>query len=278
MPSTLDTNNKKGIFALFKGESGTGKSVAALSFPKPFVFDFDRKMPAISNKHFPGKEVHWGNFEDIFEVAGQMKAFMETGCPFETLIFDSITTLSTLVLNSVGKVKGENAVDVLKSVNKKTNSIDVMGYDYYNAETNFIDRFLLENAQILHTRPGNPKHVIFLAHIVTVESAPDIRTKVITKSRSIVTAGRKSAAYIPTKFDEVYTFGYILPDLGDEITPVKRIAKTEVHGEDSAKTAYDFPGTIDFTRDRLKQGTGNFYQELCKYTSFEDEKVEELAL
>jgi len=268
MPSTLDKTKVKGLFALLKGESGEGKSVAALSFPKPYVFDFDRKMPAISNKHFPGKEVHWDTFEDIFAVSDKIAEFMMNGCPYETLIFDSITTLSTLCLNTLAKQKGEDPVKQIKLVNARDKKLEVMGFDYYNAETNFIDRYLLENAQILHAREGNPKHVLFLAHIVTVESAPDIRTKLVTKTRSIVTAGRKSAAYIPTKFDEVYMFGHKDPDPFEQRPAYKktrRIVMTELSGDDSAKTAYTFPGEIDFT-------DSSFYDILTNYTSFEEEK------
>lgn len=267
MPSTLDKDDKKGLFALFKGESGSGKTVAALSFPKPYVFDFDRKMPAISNKHFPGKEVHWDTFENIFKVADKLAEFMQFGCPYDTLIFDSITSLSTLVLNTVGQQKGENPVNVLKNVNPKDKKIEVMGFDYYNAETNFIDRYLLENAQILHARGDKPKHIIFLAHIVTVESAPDIRTKIVTKTRSIVTAGRKSAAYIPTKFDEVYLFGHEKADVFDEKSKAKRIVRTEIFDDDNAKTAYNFPGTIDHTNK-------SFYEILCGYEDFEELLIE----
>jgi predicted kinase len=68
MTSTLEPQSQRGLFALLKGASGSGKSTAALSFPKVCVLDFDRKMPGIAMKHFPGKEIHWETFNTIYEV------------------------------------------------------------------------------------------------------------------------------------------------------------------------------------------------------------------
>src|ERR1700742_1024325 len=114
--STLNSEHtkNKGMFALFKGLPGTGKSDAALSFPTPYVFDFDRKMPAIAMKHFPGKDVHWDNFENIFQLKDKMNEFI-IKCPYETLIIDSVTSLSTNVLNSIAKTKGESVMKMLET-------------------------------------------------------------------------------------------------------------------------------------------------------------------
>jgi hypothetical protein len=63
--SAKDKQTEKGLLAIFKGDSGEGKSVAALSFPNAYVFDFDRKMPSIAQKHFPESETDFETFEDI---------------------------------------------------------------------------------------------------------------------------------------------------------------------------------------------------------------------
>lgn len=265
MPSTTDEDQlivDPGMFDLFIGESGTGKSTAALSFPSPFVLDFDKKMPTIAKKHFPGKKVDWECFDDIFQVSDFLMPWLSgEECPYETLIADSITTLSTLCLNSVGKTKGEDVMKQLKT-RVKTKSgdmgIEVMSYDYYNGEANFFERYFIDALRSLWARPGNPKHVIVLAHVVTVESAPDMRTKVVTRTRQIVTAGRKVAAFIPTRFDEMYRFGWETPELGDELNKPKNIVITYQLGEENAKTAFPFPPRIDFTGK-------NFYDLLQSY-------------
>jgi len=249
MKSTLDTPTNNGLLALFKGESGEGKSTAALSFPAPFVFDFDKKMPGIANKHFPGKEVHWDTFNDIFEVENKLAEFREF-CPYETLIADSFTSLCNLCITTVGSVKGENVPDLLKRVQEtraKTKQIEMMGIDYYSAEDRFATYFI-EQLKLLFSKEGNPKHVIVTAHVITTESAPDLKTRIVTRNRSIVAKGRKVAAWLPTEFDNLYVFGREQEFGSDEI---RRLCVTESFNEDSAKCTLPIPKRIEFTNTSL---------------------------
>lgn len=255
MSSTLDKQNERGFFALLKGDSGAGKSTGALSFPTPYVFDFDDKMPAIALKHFPGKEVHYDTFSDIFKVSEKIDE-LSNFCPYETIINDSITSLVVKILNSIGDIKGEKAIDLLKRLRRTrtgNEQLELMGYDYYNGETNFIQRYWIDAMKSLWARPGNPKHILFIAHVMTNESAPDIKTKVITTTRRLVTAGRAVAAYIPAQFDDMWHFGY---EIDFSTGTNKRLMMTDVCGVeatkiDSAKTAYKLPSKIDFTNKNL---------------------------
>lgn len=255
--STLNTQDEKGMLAIFKGESGEGKSVGALSFPNSYVFDFDRKMPSISKKHFPDKEVFFDTFEDIFQVDAQLEELFDY-CPYETIIVDSITGLVNIVIDSVGKVKKESVPDLLKK-QTKGGTIEMMGIDYYSAEDRFCTYFI-DRLKTLWAREGNPKHVLVTAHVVTVDSSPDLKTKLVTRTRSIVSKGKKFAAWLPTGFDNVYIFGRQLPDLGEIDDKVKRICKTEAFGEDSAKCSYPFPDIIDYTNKSL-------YEEFLKHSN-----------
>ena len=249
--STSNKQNPKGLLAIFKGESGEGKSVGALSFPNAYVFDFDRKMPSIATKHFPGKEIYWDSFENIFQIDATLAELSKYNCPYETLIVDSITGLVNIVMDSVGLVKGESVTEILSRTSSgKNKTIEMMGIDYYSAEDRFCTYFI-DRLKSLWVRDGNPKHVIVVAHVVTVDSSPDLKTKVITRTRSIVSKGKKFAAWLPTGFDNVYIFGRKLPDMGDINQTVKRIIKTEAYDEDSAKCSYSFPETIEFTNSSL---------------------------
>lgn len=254
--STLDETEQRGIFGLFKGESGEGKTVGALSFPTPYIMDFDKKMPAIGKKHFPGKDIKYDTPKTIFEASDILESLIDN-CPYETVINDSITSLVVMTLNAIGDTKGEKVIEMLKKTSKGGN-IELMGIDYYNGETNFIQRYWIERLKALWARPGNPKHVITIAHVLTVESAPDLKTKVITTTRSIVTAGRKVAAYIPTQFDEAYHFCHKQGDAFNANSRITRIVLTENDGTDYAKTAYRLPKEIDFTDKSL-------YDEMKKF-------------
>jgi hypothetical protein len=252
MPSTNDTaQNKKGLFALFKGAPNTAKSGAAYSFPEPFVFDFDRKMPTIAQKHFPDKEFNWECFENVYKVSDFLKPWLSgTDCPYETLIVDTITSLSTLCLCSVDKTKGTDVIQMMqhKQVGKGgAISVEVMGFDYYNAEANFFERYFMESLRRLWAREGNPKHIIVIAHEISKEQSNMI-TGVTTITKTIVTAGTKVAAFIPSRFDEEYVFRSERPALGSN-DPNKRIVIT--CDKEDTRTAYKFPSVIDFTNGSL---------------------------
>ena len=265
MPSTLDEQHviDPGIFAIFKGVPNTGKSTGALSFPNAYVIDSDCKMPTIARKHFPGKKIDWDTFDNIFLLSDKLNEFLNNGCPYETIIADSITGLSTTVLNTVGMTKGEDAIKLIKTmvtVSNKEKHIDHMDWDYYRGSANFFERYFINVLRTLWAREGNPKHVILTAHVVDIEQS-NIQTGKVTKTRQIVTAGKKISAFIPTRFDETYHFGWQLPELGDNLTKPKNICITSSFGEDDARTAYPFPEKIDFTGKSL-------YEEMKKYTNW----------
>ena len=263
MPSTTDyTKQQLGVFALFKGTPNSAKSTCALSFPDAYVFDFDQKMPAISMKHFPDKKVDWDVFSDVFELSRKIDEF-KINCPYETLIIDSITSLSTLALNSVGLTKKETVITMMERSREKGKSkkpgeqaVDVMGIDYYNAEANFFERYFMDEMKYLWSRPGNPKNVIVLAHIIKTESGPDLKTGIVTTTKRIVTAGRKTAAFIPARFDEDYTFTIERNSFSSEAP--KRVMYSVPFMDDDSRTALNLPEKIDFTNK-------NFYDLYKEY-------------
>lgn len=278
--STLDEAQVgRGLFALFKGDSGSGKSVGALSFPKAYIFDHDRKMPAIAQKHFPGKEIHWDTFNDVFEIGEKIteminyfpyesvQAAQDDGfnkdneCPYETVIGDTITGLSYAAIKTIDDVKGQNILTMLKNI-KSTRSgnkmIEIRGYDYYNGEDSFL-KWYIDSMKFLWARPGNPKNVILCAHVLTSEQKGPPGSTTVVQTRRIVTAGSKIAAYIPAQFDEVWQFGTQPPPLGHEDQTSKHVVIFQSIGEDSAKTAYKLPPEIDFTNKSL-------FDEVNKFT------------
>lgn len=253
--STMDVPDNDGGFMLFKGDSGTGKSVGALSFPVSYVFDFDVKMPGIAKKHYPRKDIHYDRFNDIFEVTEKLND-LNKYCPYETLIADSFTALSNITISSIGQVKGETVPEMLNKVQitrNKNKQIEMMPIDYYGGEDRFCT-FFIDQLKKLWMKPGNPKYVIVIAHVLTVESAPDLQTKIVTRTRSIVSKGRKVAAWLPSQFDDMYIFGYEQgnPFASEGNQDPKRICITESYGEDAAKCSLrGMPKSLDFTNDSL---------------------------
>lgn len=239
-----------GLFALFKGESSSGKSVAALSFPNPYVLDLDVKMPSIAVKHFPGKEVHWDTFSNMVEL-GERLDKLQDKCPYETVILDTITGLTQNIIHSVGLIKGETVPVMLQKVKATKGGgkmIEMMGYDYYNAETRYV-KYVLDVLKYLWMKEGNPRHVIVCGHVLDKEKTESDGS--VSKTRTIVTAGKAVAAYIPTVFDETYHF-----ECRKILQNVKFMARTQGTGDDFAKTTFHLPNEIDFT------GQQHFYDQI----------------
>lgn len=107
------------------GDSGTGKTKAISTLPRPFVFDFDKGMathPVGSieyvtikdaprgGKAYPARGIYewgtgWGVFIDKLHKIG---AEIDKGTwPHESLCFDSLTTMSDLCMNAVLKQDGK---------------------------------------------------------------------------------------------------------------------------------------------------------------------------
>lgn len=261
--NTQDTQTDKGIFALFKGTSGSGKTTAALSFPNPGVLDFDVKMPFVALKHFPKKSIEYWHFETLADVTSLIDSWISNNnCPCETIIVDSTTTIAKFLITKLSELVGETTSVQLQSIKRTKGGSDMMeaiNIGIYNHELRFF-MYLIDSFKLLWSRPNcNPKNVIFIAHVLAVDSAPDLKTKIITKTRSIVTAGRKAAAYIPMEFDNVWTFGF------KEVGGIELNTESKIHyvmlsqtvGDDDAKCVYHLARQTDFTDKSL-------YDELQK--------------
>lgn len=252
-----DDIKDKGVFSLFKGSSGCGKTVAAISFPKPIVIDYDKKMPWIAKKHFPNRDIAFVQPERLKDVLELVDHWLAYGCEYETIIWDSVTTAAKLVIRELSDKAGEGVgvqLDQMK-MSKSGELLSGININIYNHEVKYFME-LVDKLKMLWVRDGNPKNVILIAHVITSESSPDLKSKLVTKTRSIVTAGKKVAAWLPMEFDNAWIFGY--KEVGGilEDTEIKYHCKTRPYGEDDAKSAYRLAGEIDFTEPKV------FYDEL----------------
>lgn len=252
-----DYEPTKRIFGLLKGEPGSGKSIAAASFAKSgrtFIFDFDGKFGAIHNyysnicKH-PDilDNIDFQRFDDYNTAVELLNDWIETGCPYKTIIWDTLTTTVDRIMAQVSEIKGINNKNL-----KKVGDIVVSDIEDYNAESSALTRLL----QASKFKP-NMKNINFLmlAHVVTTESY-NLKEQRSVVTRTLFTAGKKVAAKLPAYFDEIYHF--INSESGPEWGGTKYEVFTSNAGVDFARTSLPIGKKLDITGPKL------FYDELMK--------------
>ncbi len=91
------------------GPAGSGKTYSIQTFPKPYVFDADGGILTIA-----GADVDYDIYDDPNpdkkaeawrDIIKKTYAFIKE-CPYETIVYDSITTISELMMNEVQRVNG----------------------------------------------------------------------------------------------------------------------------------------------------------------------------
>jgi hypothetical protein len=243
MPNIEDALTKEEFLFLFKGEPSGGKSIAAASFPRPYIFDMESRIRSVAAYHYPrGKrDLEYDTYTredypkfdkkwDEFVEMSKMKRF-----PYDTVIVDSLTSSADLLLSHVIRLKG------LESKGKKIAGIAVNSIEDYNAENAMLSELVQFLQQI------RCKYKILIAHVIKTEKT-NLNDDSTVVTRQLLTGGKKIAARIPGYFDEIYHF---------EQKPVggrpQFIARTVNSGEDFARTTLKLPKEINFTDN-------NFYE------------------
>lgn len=120
----------EGKSILLIGDSGTHKTFFLGGCPTPFIFDFDKGLAILRDKEFdyatfkdaPYQSKLFDKTKGIYEWGTAWPAFLvklneigaqvETGkCPYATLGFDSVTTLSMICMNFVLKSNNRSPSD-----------------------------------------------------------------------------------------------------------------------------------------------------------------------
>jgi GTPase SAR1 family protein len=202
----------------FLGDAGSGKTTLAAQFPKPYFFDFDKGMMAAA-----GKSVEYDTFRDaskngkawpddgIYPYAGAYDKFLarlaEIGkqiddgtCPYQTLVFDSVTMLASILMNKIMK---ENPAEKPPK--------DIPQIQHYGAEHQKLKEFF-------DTITGWPLIKIMTGHIHRDEDALSGATTLLP----LLTP--KIGAKAPIYFDEVY---FVEVEPARDNKPAKRVLRTD---------------------------------------------------
>ena len=254
MPTNLNsTKYENYIRALLVGATGRGKTIAAASWPgKTLVLDFDgRHRPIIEwypdrvkAGDFAVEEVTPVNFWTVFKP---LIVSLAQYNPYENIILDGVTSLSTCTVVMQMLVKGSfsHFDPKMKTEGAKITSGGIMvpTWDEFNGEAMVIST-LLESLRSLKC------NLFLTAH--PVQRTLIGKDKKAERYTSITTFGPKIESIIPTYFDEVWYFDYKVDsdNLGKEI--IKRTCYTSpCENYLEAKTALKLPKEIDYTDKNL---------------------------
>jgi len=233
----MDGLKKDEVMFLFKGEPSSGKSIAAASFPNCYIFDMESRIRSVAAYHVPkGKtDIKYDTYNysdypkfdkkwDELIDASKMSKF-----PYDTVIVDTLTSCSDLLLHHVIKEKG------LIGKGKKIAGVTVNSIEDYNVESTALTELVLLMRQI------KAKYKILVAHVVKTDRQ-DIENNTTVVTRQLLTAGKKVAAKLPGYFDEIFHFEQRLKSGRPSF-----IAHTMSTGEDFARTTLNIPQELNFT-------------------------------
>ena len=248
MPN-MEAANPEIIYAMFKGEPGTRKSTAALSFPTPqYWFSYDQKMQGMIIPMrawgIDPKLVDYDDYSDWTKARQKLESF-RTDCKYKTIVIDSLTSLADQILRQTitakrGTTKGSGA-----QAGKNIAGIQVNELEDYNAEMSALQEMISLTKDINQHHKTN---IILIAHVVQADYKNVITGQTHT-SRTIVTAAKKTAAKIPGYCTEVYHFN--IENSIDTSQGGKYALLTQHTGDDFARTALPLPEKIVFQNDPL---------------------------
>jgi len=242
------------IRALFKGPPGTGKTVAAGSFPHPYFLSVDGKVGSLK-LFYPHGDIEYDIFNDFWSVFQKLEE-LQRNCPYKTVVVDGLTKLSLMAMMHSMKYRPEERGkdgDKNKDVKgHKRGELLLPEIEDYGAESMGLYQLIFK-LEDLHARLN--VNTILIAHVLEIEYEDLQHRK--RKVQTLLTGGKKIAAGIPGEFDEIFHF-----ELGRGLTADQSTGYhvlTHGDGDNFARTALPLPHEIDIT-DRT-----DFYDILMRH-------------
>lgn len=252
MPKLSDVKIGGKIFALFVGHPGSGKDIAANSFPGPiYNFDLDKRIDSVAAMFGSSSDIEYDQFgpEEFPKLWDKVKAIKDNQGRFKTIVMSSLTALARMGINYSISLRGT-------SDGSKTNKgvIQMTEVQDFGAESRVLSMVLEA------FRSQNFKaNFILTAHLVETNSKT-LGGKDITMQR-VVTAGKVIGAEIPAYFNEIYLFE---KTTGFDNKSKYMMRTTGEAAGINTKTILPLPNEIDFTMKKGESGLYSKIQEECR--------------
>lgn len=208
MPNAKDLeNNLDKIRALFIGKSGTRKSTAAASFPKPlYMHDFDGRIQALRGRDvdydtFP-RIAGWGKAEKVQEM--HLAQVKQGTFKYKTVVISSITSVLDFFLWEAKEYYDQQAKGGMYVTRKNAKALLMSDMPHYKFVHAALDRFIMEYIFPISL----VCNVIVEAHEVSVFEQKSDKDREIVKVGERLLATPQIAERLPTTFDETWHFKY----------------------------------------------------------------------
>lgn len=244
---TLDAVKLESLYCLFKGEPGTRKSAAALSFPGPqYWFSFDRKMDGLiipmKKWGIDPKTVTYDDYMDWTPALRKLEGFRTT-FPYKTLVIDSITSCADAINRQTLRLKSGTSTKGGDEKGKTIAGIPVNSIEDFNAEESALKELVSLTKDIQGYHKVN---IVLIAHVIQ-KDVKNASGQVTHVSRTIVTAGKGIAAKIPAYCSEVYHFNIKAGGFGTGGYSIL----TRHTGDDFARSSLELEPEIVFNDEPL---------------------------
>lgn len=200
------------ISAIWKGQSGSGKTIASCGkeFRPVYVFDFEGRMDSVVN-YYRKLDGHCRDIEyDTFAMGGSWQTVARRmdelikSCPYRSVSVASLTSFIHYTLKHTIDAKHGTKRSSGAPAGKYIAGIPVNELEDFNAEDAAI---IFELISLLQTLKDGGSNVFLEAHINPIEIKTGTgQNEKITTLFQILTKGKKAPAQIPGYFNEVYLF------------------------------------------------------------------------